>query len=62
MRRVNLLGLQILVAIASVGIWYVFSTYPVFGHVLLPLHAAAYTGIVDALLHREIDFDCSRTH
>jgi len=32
------------------------------GHVLLPLDAAAYTGIVDALLHREIKFDCSRTH
>jgi triacylglycerol esterase/lipase EstA (alpha/beta hydrolase family) len=30
------------------------------GHVLLPLDPAAYTGIVDALLHRPIDFDCGR--
>lgn len=32
------------------------------GHVLLPLDAAVYTGIVDALLHRPIDFDCGRLH
>ncbi len=36
MPRLNLLALQALVAIVSVAIWYVFSTYPVFGHVLLP--------------------------
>ena len=36
MSRVTLLALQILVAIVCVGAWYVFSTYPVAGHVLLP--------------------------
>jgi len=30
------------------------------GHVLLPIDPAAYTGILDALLHRPISFDCSR--
>ena len=36
MSRVTLLALQILVAIVCVGAWYVFSTYAVAGHVLLP--------------------------
>jgi NitT/TauT family transport system permease protein len=36
MSRLTLLALQILVAIVCVGGWYVFSTYPVAGHVLLP--------------------------
>ncbi|MGN6571946.1 MAG: ABC transporter permease [Pseudolabrys sp.] len=36
MSRLTLLALQILVAIVCVGAWYVFSTYPVGGHVLLP--------------------------
>ena len=36
MSRFNLLLLQISVAIAFVAAWYVLSTYPVFGHVLLP--------------------------
>jgi NitT/TauT family transport system permease protein len=36
MSRVSLLALQILVAVVCVGGWYVFSTYPVGGHVLLP--------------------------
>ena len=30
------------------------------GHVLLPLDAAAYSGVLDALLHRPIRFDCTR--
>jgi NitT/TauT family transport system permease protein len=36
MPRVTLLTLQILVGVAAVGGWYVFSTYPIFGHMLLP--------------------------
>ena len=36
MSRVTLLALQILVAVVCVGAWYVFSTYPVAGHMLLP--------------------------
>ncbi|HWE78802.1 MAG TPA: ABC transporter permease [Pseudolabrys sp.] len=36
MSRVSLLALQILVAIVCVGGWYVFSTYPIGGRVLLP--------------------------
>src|SRR5690242_20492737 len=36
MSRVTLLALQILVAIVCVGAWYVFSTYPIAGHMLLP--------------------------
>jgi NitT/TauT family transport system permease protein len=36
MPRLTLLSLQILVAIASLVIWYVFTTYPVFGKLLLP--------------------------
>jgi len=34
--KITLLLLQILVAVVSVAAWYVFSTYPVFGHMLLP--------------------------
>ena len=36
MSRLTLLSLQFLVAVVCVGAWYVFSTYPVFGHVVLP--------------------------
>ena len=36
MSRVPLLALQILVAVVCIGAWYVFSTYPVAGHMLLP--------------------------
>src|SRR5487761_1973793 len=36
MSRITLLLLQAFVAIAFVAAWYVFSTYRVFGHVLLP--------------------------
>jgi NitT/TauT family transport system permease protein len=36
MQGLNLLALQILVAVVCVGAWYVFSTYPVAGHMLLP--------------------------
>ena len=36
MPRLTLLSLQVLVAIASLVIWYVFTTYPVFGRLLLP--------------------------
>ena len=36
MSRVSLLALQILVAVVCIGAWYVFSTYPVAGHMLLP--------------------------
>jgi NitT/TauT family transport system permease protein len=36
MSRLTLLALQILVAVVCVGAWYVFSTYPVAGHMLLP--------------------------
>ena len=36
MSKITLLLLQILVAVVSVAAWYVFSTYPVFGHMLLP--------------------------
>src|SRR3569833_4755189 len=36
MSRVTLLALQFLVAVVCVGAWYVFSTYPVAGHMLLP--------------------------
>jgi NitT/TauT family transport system permease protein len=36
MSRLTLLALQILVAIVVVGIWHVFTTYPVFGKMLLP--------------------------
>src|SRR6187551_1621567 len=36
MSRVTLFTLQIMVAVVSIGIWYVFTTYPVFGKILLP--------------------------
>lgn len=36
MPRITLLTLQILVAIVAVAIWYVLTTYPVFGTLLLP--------------------------
>jgi NitT/TauT family transport system permease protein len=36
MSRLNLLALQILVAVAAVAIWYVLSTYPIGGTILLP--------------------------
>ena len=36
MARVNLLLLQAGVAIVAVALWYVLTTYPVFGKILLP--------------------------
>ena len=36
MSRINLLLLQVLVAVVSVGLWYVLTTYPIFGKWLLP--------------------------
>jgi NitT/TauT family transport system permease protein len=36
MSRLSLLTLQILVAILAVALWYVLTTYPVFGKILLP--------------------------
>jgi NitT/TauT family transport system permease protein len=36
MSRVNLLLLQILVAVVTLAAWYALSTYPVFGKILLP--------------------------
>jgi NitT/TauT family transport system permease protein len=36
MPRLTLLALQILVAVVAVALWYVLSTYPVFGKILLP--------------------------
>ena len=36
MSRVTLLAMQILVAVVCIGAWYVFSTYPIAGRVLLP--------------------------
>ena len=36
MSRITLFSLQIAVAVVFVAVWYVFTTYPVFGHVLLP--------------------------
>jgi len=36
MSRMKLLALQILVAVVFVVLWYVLSTYPIFGHVVLP--------------------------
>jgi NitT/TauT family transport system permease protein len=36
MSRVTLLAMQILVAIVCIGAWYIFSTYPIAGRVLLP--------------------------
>ncbi len=34
--RAQLLLLQILVAVVAVALWYVLTTYPIFGHVVLP--------------------------
>ena len=36
MSRVALLTLQILVAVVAIGLWYVLSTFPIYGHMLLP--------------------------
>ena len=36
MSRLNLLALQILVAVVFVALWYLLSVYPIFGHILLP--------------------------
>ena len=36
MDRLRLTALQILVAIVSIALWYVLSTYPVLGHMVLP--------------------------
>ena len=36
MPRINLLFLQALVAVVSVLLWYVLTTYPIFGKILLP--------------------------
>jgi NitT/TauT family transport system permease protein len=36
MSRINLLMLQVLVAVVSIALWYVLTTYPIFGKLLLP--------------------------
>src|SRR5690348_1923459 len=36
MNRLRLTALQILVAIVSIALWHVLSTYPLFGHMVLP--------------------------
>ena len=36
MSRINLLLLQVLVAVVSVTLWYVLTTYPIFGKLVLP--------------------------
>ncbi|MBI1203796.1 MAG: ABC transporter permease subunit [Rhodopseudomonas sp.] len=36
MSRLKLTALQVLVGVVSLAIWYVFTTYPIFGKVLLP--------------------------
>jgi NitT/TauT family transport system permease protein len=36
MSRINLLLLQVLVAVIGVALWYLLTTYPVFGKILLP--------------------------
>ena len=36
MAQIKLTSLQILVAILAVALWYVLTTYPVFGKMLLP--------------------------
>jgi NitT/TauT family transport system permease protein len=36
MSRLGLFALQLLVAVAIIGLWQLFSTVPVFGHILLP--------------------------
>jgi NitT/TauT family transport system permease protein len=36
MSRLTLLACQILVAVAALALWQLFTTVPVFGHILLP--------------------------
>jgi NitT/TauT family transport system permease protein len=36
MSRINLLLLQVLVAVVSIALWYLLTTYPIFGRMLLP--------------------------
>jgi NitT/TauT family transport system permease protein len=36
MERVKLITLQVLVAVGSVAAWHIFTTYPIFGRLLLP--------------------------
>lgn len=36
MTKINLLLLQVLVAVVAIAAWHVFTTYPVFGAILLP--------------------------
>ncbi|MFZ1953379.1 MAG: ABC transporter permease [Pseudolabrys sp.] len=36
MSRINLLLLQVMVAVVSVALWYVLTTYPIFGKLVLP--------------------------
>ena len=36
MSKINLLLLQVLVAVVAIALWYVLTTFPVFGKVLLP--------------------------
>jgi len=36
MRRTQLLAMQIAVAVVGIALWYLLSTYPLFGHVVLP--------------------------
>jgi NitT/TauT family transport system permease protein len=36
MQRINLLLLQVLVAVVSITLWHVLTTYPIFGRLLLP--------------------------
>ena len=36
MSRINLLLLQVLVAVVSIALWYVLTTFPIFGRMLLP--------------------------
>ncbi|MGA7598301.1 MAG: ABC transporter permease [Pseudolabrys sp.] len=36
MSRINLLLLQVLVAVVSIALWHVLTTYPIFGKLLLP--------------------------
>ncbi|MEO8320901.1 MAG: ABC transporter permease, partial [Bradyrhizobium sp.] len=36
MSRLTLTALQVMVAVVSLALWHVFTTYPVFGSMLLP--------------------------
>jgi NitT/TauT family transport system permease protein len=36
MPRLRLTVLQVLVAVVAIGLWYALTTFPVFGHILLP--------------------------